>query len=73
MSVYDSRDLMSFKSVAREYDVPVTTLELAASHGALRVIEHEGGRWLLRPDIEQLVKRTVKRGAGNKVVTRINP
>ncbi|MCI0338668.1 MAG: hypothetical protein L0226_13910 [Acidobacteria bacterium] len=64
---------MSFKSAAREYDVPVTMLELAASQGALRVIEHDGSKWLLRPDIEQFVKRTVKQGAGNKVIARINP
>lgn len=73
MSVYDSRDLMSFKSAAREYDVPVMMLELAASQGALRVIEYDGSKWLLRPDIEQFVKRTVKQGAGNKVIARINP
>ncbi len=73
MSVYDSRDLMSFKSVAREYNVPVVRLEMALSQGTLRVIELNGARWLLRPEIEQFVKRTVKRGAGNKVVTRINP
>jgi hypothetical protein len=73
MSVYDSKDLMSFKGAAREYQVPTTMLELAASQGAIRVIEQDGARWLLRSDIEQLVKRTVKRGAGNKVVTKINP
>lgn len=72
MSVYDSKDLMSFKGVSREYDVAVNTLELAAAQGALRVIEQDGSRWLLRPDVEQLVKRTVKRGAGNRVVVRIN-
>jgi hypothetical protein len=73
MSVYDSRDLMSFKSVEREYNVPVARLELAVSQGALRVIEQNGAKWLLRPEVEQFVKRTVKRGAGNRVVTRINP
>jgi hypothetical protein len=72
MSVYDSRDLMSFKAASREFDVPALTLELAASQGALRVIEQDGARWLLRPDVEQFVKRTIKRGAGNKVVTRLN-
>ena len=80
MSVYDSKDLMSFNAASREFDVPATQLELAASLGALRVIQLENGpdegpggsRWLLRPDVEQFVKRTVKRGAGNKVVTRIN-
>ncbi len=73
MSVYDSKDLMSFNAASREFDVPVMTLELAASQGALRVIEQAGGRWLLRPDVEQFIKRMIKRGAGNKVVTRINP
>jgi hypothetical protein len=72
MSVYDSKDLMSFNAASREFDVPAVTLELAASQGALRVIEQDSARWLLRPDVEQFVKRTIKRGAGNKVVTRIN-
>jgi hypothetical protein len=71
MSVYDSKELISFKGAAREYNVPVQTLELSASQGALRVIELEGVKWLRRPDVEQLVKRTVKRGEGNKVVTRL--
>lgn len=73
MSVYDSKELMSFNGAAREYDVPVVTLELAAKQGALRVIDEKGERRLLRPDVEQFVKRTVKRGSGNKVVSRINP
>jgi hypothetical protein len=80
MSVYDSKDLMSFNAASREFDVPAAQLELAASRGALRVIQLDNGpddgqggsRWLLRPDVEQFVKRTIKRGAGNKVVTRIN-
>jgi hypothetical protein len=84
MSVYDSKDLMSFNAASREFDVPAAQLELAASRGALRVIQldngldngpkdgQDGARWLLRPDVEQFVKRTIKRGAGNKVVTRIN-
>jgi hypothetical protein len=78
MSVYDSKDLMSFNAASREFDVPTVTLELAASRGALRVIQLGAGQngerqegWLLRPDVEQFVKRTIKRGAGNKVVTRI--
>ena len=78
MSVYDSKDLMSFNAASREFDVPTVTLELAASRGALRIIRldegENGGRQeglLLRPDVEQFVKRTIKRGAGNKVVTRI--
>ena len=73
MSVFDSKDLMTFNSAAREYDVPVTMLELAAAQGSLRVIEQDGARWLLRPLVEQFVKRTLKRGAGNRVVSRINP
>lgn len=75
MSVYDSKDLMSFNAASREFNVPAVALELAASQGALRVIQLDNGhgaRWLLRPDVEQFVKRTIKRGAGNKVVTRIN-
>ena len=72
MSVYDSKDLMSFNAASREFDVPAMTLEHAASQGAIRVIEQDESRWLLRPDIEQFVKRTIKRGAGNKVVTRLN-
>lgn len=71
MSVYDSRDLMSFKAASREFDVPVRTLELAANQGALRTTQLEGAQWLERQDVEQFVKRTIKRGAGNKVVTRI--
>ena len=73
MSVYDSKDLMSFNAAAREFDVPAATLEMAAAQGALRVIELSGERRLLRPNVEQFVKRTIKRGAGNKVVSRINP
>ena len=88
MSVYDSKDLMSFNAASREFDVPAVTLELAVSQGVLRVIQQDNGqdngqdsgpddgqrgaRWLLRPDVEQFVKRTIKRGAGNKVVTRFN-
>jgi hypothetical protein len=75
MSVYDSKDLMSLNAASREFDVPAVTLELAVSRGALRIIQldtaQDGERWLLRPDVEQFVKRTIKRGAGNKVVTRI--
>jgi predicted site-specific integrase-resolvase len=71
MSLYDSRDLMSFKAAAREFDVPVMTLERAVEQGALRVITQGAGKWLERHDVEQFVKRTIKRGAGNKVVTRI--
>lgn len=71
MSLYDSRDLMSFKAAAREFDVPVMTLELAVEQGALRAITRDNAKWLERHDVEQFVKRTIKRGAGNQVVTRI--
>ncbi|MFN0119855.1 MAG: hypothetical protein ACKV2V_05075 [Blastocatellia bacterium] len=70
MSVYDSRDLMTIRGAAREYDVPVATLELAIRNGALRLISDNGEQRLLRPDVEQMVKRTVKRGAGNQVINR---
>jgi hypothetical protein len=73
MSVFDSKDLLTFNSAAREYDVPASMLELAAAQGSLRVIEQDGARWLLRPLVEQFVKRTIKRGAGNRVVSKINP
>ena len=73
MSVYDSRDLMSYQAASREFDVPVMTLQLAVASGSLRSIEQDGANWLIRPDVEQFVKRTIKRGAGNRVVTRINP
>ncbi|MEK7834138.1 MAG: hypothetical protein AAB401_23825 [Acidobacteriota bacterium] len=72
MSVYDSNALMSFKAAAREFDVPVVALELAVTGGSLRAIEQDGAKWLLRHNVEQFVKRTIKQGAGNKVVTRIN-
>jgi hypothetical protein len=73
MSVYDGKDLLEFKGAAREYDVPVAMLELAVANGSLRAIEVGGKRKLLRPDVENFVKRTIKRGLGNQVITRINP
>jgi hypothetical protein len=73
MSLYDSKDLMEIKGAAREYDVPAVTLELAVASGALRAINVDGKPKLLRPDVEIFVKRTVKRGAGNRVITRLNP
>lgn len=72
MSVYDSKDLMSYNAAAREFGVAETTLQLAVASGSLRTIEQDGAQWLLRPNVEQFVKRTVKRGAGNRVVSRIN-
>jgi hypothetical protein len=73
MSVFDSPDLMDFKGAAREYGVPLTMLELAVARGALRAIEVAGQHKLRRFDVENLVKRTVKRGAGNRVIAAINP
>lgn len=70
MSVYDSRDLMTIKAAAREFDVPALTLELAIAQGGLRLISRDGGSFLLRQDVEQFVKRTIKQGAGNRVVAR---
>lgn len=71
MSVYDSKDLMTIKAAAREFDVPTLTLQIAISQGGLREISHDGQALLLRQDVEQFVKRTIKQGAGNRVVTRI--
>ncbi|MFN0084544.1 MAG: helix-turn-helix domain-containing protein [Blastocatellia bacterium] len=71
MSLYDGMELMSIRAAAREFDVPVKTLELAVSQGALTVIEREGAKWLRGRDVEQFVKRTIKQGAGNKVITRV--
>lgn len=73
MSVYDSKDLMDFKGAAREYDIPVMLLELSVDGGTLRAIEVDGQRRLLRADVENLVNRTVKRGYGNRLISRINP
>lgn len=64
---------MEIKGAAREYDVPTITLELAIASGALRSIDVKGQPKLLRPDVELFVKRTVKRGAGNQVITRLIP
>jgi hypothetical protein len=71
MSEFDSRDLLTLKAAAREYDVPAITLELAIRSGALRTLEIEGSPRLLRLDVEQFVKRTVKRGAGTLIASRI--
>ncbi|MBX3279454.1 MAG: hypothetical protein KF868_15735 [Acidobacteria bacterium] len=71
MSVYDTRDLMDFRGAAREYGVPASQLELAVKQGALRAIEIDGQPKLLRFDVENLAKRIVKRGYGNRVVSPI--
>ena len=70
MSVYDTKDLMTIKAASREFDVPVMTLEMAIAKGTLRAIEQDGVKCLFRQDVEQLVKRTVKQGAGNRVVSQ---
>lgn len=64
---------MTIKGAAREYGVPAVTLELAIARGALRAIHVDGQPRVLRSDMELFVKRMVKRGAGNKVITRLNP
>ena len=73
MSIYDSKDLMDFKGAAREYDIPVMLLERSVEQGALRSIDVDGQPKLLRADVENLVNRTVKRGYGNRVISRLNP
>jgi hypothetical protein len=71
MSVYDSKELMTIKAAAREFDVPTATLQIAISQGSLREVQHDGQSLLFHQDVEQFVKRTIKQGAGNRVVTRI--
>jgi hypothetical protein len=71
MSVYDSPDLMTFNAAAREYNVPVSLLEMAVSNGSLRSFDEEGERKLMRHDVAILVKRMVTRGAGNRVISRL--
>ena len=73
MSLFDSRDLLTIKAAAREYNVPTLTLELAIRRGALRPIDVDGAPRLLRPDVEQFIKRMIKRGPGNIVVSPIRP
>jgi len=70
MSVYDSKDLMTLNAAAREFDVPTVTLQLAIEQGGLRLINVDGQGRLNRHDVEQFVKRTVKQGAGTRVVSR---
>ncbi len=74
MSKFDTQDWLEIKGAAREYDVPAVTLNLAIKNGTLRVIELDGKQKIFRADLEQFIKRTVKRGAGNIVTSRvINP
>ncbi len=67
MSKYDGKELLEVKGAAREYDIPAITIEMAIQRGTLRTLEIDGTAKLLRHDLEQFVKRTVKRGAGNQV------
>lgn len=71
MSEFDSKDLLTIKAAAREYDVPALSLELAIRQGALRTLGVDGTPKLLRSDVEQFVKRTIKRGAGSQIASRI--
>jgi hypothetical protein len=71
MSVYDSQDLMTLKGAAREYDVPVSLLEIAVSEGSLRSFNEDGEPKLMRHDVAILVTRMVTRGAGNRVISRL--
>ena len=73
MSVYDSQDLMEVASAAREYDIPVQMLERAIAGGTLRSVGSEGAPKLFRYDVENFVKRIVKRGYGNRIVSKITP
>lgn len=69
MSIYDGKELLGIKPASREYDVPEMAIKLAIKNGTVKTIEVEGKSWLSRHEMEQYIKRTVKRGAGNKVLT----
>ena len=69
MSIYDAKQLLGIKTAAREYDVPEMAIKLAIQKGTMKTIEVDGKSWLSRHEMEQYVKRTVKRGAGNRVLT----
>jgi hypothetical protein len=71
MSRFDGNQLIDVKAAAREYDVPVMALEISIRRGVLRLMDVEGVQLLSRNDIEQWVTKTVKRGAGNTVVSPI--
>lgn len=74
MSIYDAKQLLGIKTASREYDVPEMAINLAIQKGTIKTIEVEGKSWLSRHEMEQYVKRTVKRGAGNRVLpTTIEP
>ncbi len=69
MSIYDAKQLLGIKTASREYDVPEMAIKLAIQKGTMKTIELEGKSWLSRHEMEQYVKRTVKRGAGDRVLT----
>ncbi len=69
MSKYDGKELLGIKPASREYDVPEMAIKLAIKYGTIKIIEVEGKSWLTRHEMEQYIKRTIKRGAGNKVLT----
>lgn len=71
MSRFDGNQLIDLKAAAREYDVPVMALQLAIRRGVLRLMEVDGIEVMSRNDVEQWVKKTVKRGLGNTVVSPI--
>lgn len=71
MSRFDGNQLIDLKAAAREYDVPVMALQLAIRRGVLRLMEVERIEVMSRNDVEQWVKKTVKRGLGNTVVSPI--
>ncbi len=50
-------------------------IEKAVDQGTLRAISADDSesKKLLRFDVENFVKRTVKRGYGNRIASRINP
>ncbi len=69
MSKYDGEQLLGIKPASREYGVPEMAIHLAIKNGTIRTIDVEGKTWLTRHEMEEFVNRTVKRGAGNIVLT----
>jgi len=66
---------MEFGAAAREYGVPLMMIQKAVEQGTLRAISagESDPKKLLRFDVENFVKRSVKRGYGNRIASRINP
>lgn len=73
LSVYDSQDLMEFHSASREYGISLPMIEKAVAEGRLRAIDVNKTQRLLRFDVENFVKRMVKRGYGDRIATGIGP